>query len=69
MTCLGLVIFTAGLGALSAGQAPGMAGYVIPQITGGQDDETGQESIAVSPEMASWFGKAMIAIFKKGSSI
>ena len=46
-----LVVITASFAGFSNAQAPGMAGYLIPQITSGND------IIFVSKQTGSWVGK------------
>ena len=47
----GLVVVTASFAGFSNAQAPGMAGYLIPQLTSGKD------RIFVSKQAGSWVGK------------
>ena len=46
-----LVVITASFAGFSNAQAPGMAGYLIPQLTSGKD------RIFVSKQAGSWVGK------------
>ena len=52
----GMVVATAAFSGFSNAQAPGMAGYVIPQITNGKD------SIYVDRGTASWVGEQKIRV-------
>jgi len=55
----GMVVATAAFSGFSNAQAPGMAGYVIPQITNGKD------SIYVDRGTASWVALAHYGLVYK----